>query len=88
MASDQLGDANHGSLPEGYGFGLGFAVATDLGRMGKLGSVGEYAWSGIAGTAFFIDPKEAMIGIFMIQNMNDLTTLAQFKALAYQAIID
>jgi len=88
MASDQLGDANHGGLPEGYGFGLGFAVATDLGRMGKLGSVGEYAWSGIAGTAFFIDPKEDMIGVFMIQNMNDLTTLAQFKALAYQAIID
>ena len=56
--------------------------------MGTLGSVGEFAWSGIAGTAFFIDPKEDMIGIFMIQNMNDLTTLAQFKALAYQAIID
>lgn len=30
----------------------------------------------------------AWSGIFMIQNMNDLTTLAQFKALAYQAIID
>ncbi len=88
MTSDQLGDIDLGGLREGYGFGLGFAVATDLGRMGKLGSVGEFAWSGIAGTAFFIDPKEDMIGIFMIQNMNDLTTLAQFKALAYQAIID
>ena len=88
MASDQLGDADHGSLPEGYGFGLGFAVATDLGRMGKLGSVGEFAWSGIAGTSFFVDPEEDMIGILMIQNLNDLTTLSRFKALAYQAIID
>ena len=88
MTSDQLGDADHGSLPEGYGFGLGFAVATDLGRMGKLGSVGEFAWSGIAGTSFFVDPEEDMIGIFMIQNLNDLTTLSRFKALAYQAIID
>ena len=88
MTSDQLGDANHGGLPEGYGFGLGFAVATDLGRMGKLGSVGEFSWIGIAGTAFFIDPKEDMIGIFMVQNMNDRTTRAQFQALAYQAIID
>jgi CubicO group peptidase (beta-lactamase class C family) len=88
MSSDQLGDADHGGLPEGYGFGLGFAVATDLGRMGKLGSVGEFAWSGLAGTAFFVDPEEDMIGILMIQNLNDLTTLSRFKALAYQAIID
>jgi CubicO group peptidase (beta-lactamase class C family) len=88
MTSDQLGDIDHGSLREGYGFGLGFAVATDVGRMGRLGSVGEFYWGGLAGTTFFVDPAEEMIGIFMIQNLNDFVPRDQFKALAYQAIID
>lgn len=88
MTSDHLGGVDHGTLSPGYGFGLGFAVATDLGGMRQLGSVGEYNWSGIAGTTFFIDPHEEMIGIFMIQNLNDLTTLRRFKALVYQAIVD
>ena len=31
------------------------------------GSPGEYSWGGWAGTYFWVDPKEKLIAIFMIQ---------------------
>ena len=50
---------------------------------------GEYNWMGAAGTSFWIDSKEQMIGVFMIQNFGDNYRKAQqFKQLAYQAIVD
>ena len=54
---------------DGIGFGLGFAVALDLPRMQKLGSVGEYWWEGSASTIFWIDPVEELIAVFMTQFM-------------------
>jgi CubicO group peptidase (beta-lactamase class C family) len=51
----------------GVGFGLGVAVTMDPAAARLPGSVGEYAWGGAAATAFFIDPKEDMIVIFMTQ---------------------
>jgi CubicO group peptidase (beta-lactamase class C family) len=51
----------------GFGFGLGFAVRTDVGVSANEGSVGEMNWSGAAGTAFWIDPKEDMFVVLMIQ---------------------
>jgi len=41
---------------EGYGFGLGVAVRTDLAESQLLGSVGAYGWGGANGTYFFVDP--------------------------------
>ena len=52
----------------GFGFGLGFAVRTEPGTVAQLGSVGEYNWGGAGGTAFWVDPKEDMFVIFMIQS--------------------
>ena len=31
------------------------------------GSVGEYGWAGNAGTLFWIDPREQLIAIYMVQ---------------------
>ena len=74
----------------GYGFGLNFAVHIDPAESGLNGSVGEYNWGGLAGTIFWIDPAEDMIGLYMIQALpprfEDSRT--QFKRLAYQAIVD
>jgi CubicO group peptidase (beta-lactamase class C family) len=86
MTTDHLGDvAGPGA---GWGFGLGFAVRKVAGLDGSLGSVGEYYWSGLAGTRFWIDPEEDLVGIFMIHilpnrgdNFREL-----FKNLVYQAI--
>jgi CubicO group peptidase (beta-lactamase class C family) len=54
-------------LPPGYGFGLGFAVRTEAGIASGPGSVGQYFWGGIAGTTFFIDPREEMFALSLIQ---------------------
>jgi CubicO group peptidase (beta-lactamase class C family) len=52
----------------GYGFGLGFAVRTEPGVALQLGSVGEYTWSGAGGTTFWVDPKEDLFVVFMMQS--------------------
>ena len=54
-------------LPPGHGFGLGFAVRTDEGMAPFAGSVGQYFWSGMAGTFFWIDPKEELFALFLSQ---------------------
>jgi CubicO group peptidase (beta-lactamase class C family) len=54
-------------VPEmGYGFGLGFAVRTAAGRCPLPGSVGEFFWGGVYGTAFWIDPVEQLIAVLML----------------------
>jgi CubicO group peptidase (beta-lactamase class C family) len=74
----------------GHGFGLGFTMVTDLGAAGELSSIGAYRWAGAAGTGFWIDPKEQMIGIFMTQVLpaKESVHRKEFRLLAYQAIID
>jgi CubicO group peptidase (beta-lactamase class C family) len=90
MRSNQLGDLpsiNNVNGRVGYGFGLTFAVNLGIEKTGTIGSVGEYNWGGAAGTAFWIDPQEQMIGVFLVQVLPQLTTKDQFKQLAYQSII-
>ena len=70
MASDHLEPGvkiNSALLSPGHGFGLGFAVRRDAGIAPFPGSVGQYFWSGIAGTFFWIDPKEDLFVVFMSQ---------------------
>jgi CubicO group peptidase (beta-lactamase class C family) len=70
MASDHLGAGvkiNGTLLAPGHGFGLGFAVRTEPGIAPFPGSVGQFFWSGIAGTFFWIDPKEDLVTVFMSQ---------------------
>jgi CubicO group peptidase (beta-lactamase class C family) len=74
-------------LAPGHGFGLGFAVRTAPGIASFSGSVGQFYWSGMAGTFFFIDPKEELFAVFMSQapNQRDYTrTLV--RNLVYAAI--
>ena len=51
----------------GTGFGLGFSVLFDLSRAQITGSVGQYAWGGAASTAFWIDPVEEVVVVFLTQ---------------------
>jgi CubicO group peptidase (beta-lactamase class C family) len=70
MASDHLGPnikVDSPLMPEGHGFGLGFAVRTHAGMAPFPGSVGQYFWSGVAGTFFWIDPAEDLFAVFMMQ---------------------
>jgi CubicO group peptidase (beta-lactamase class C family) len=70
MASDHLTPEVkiQGTLvPPGHGFGLGFAVRTHQGIAPFPGSVGQFFWSGVAGTFFWIDPSEQLFAVFMSQ---------------------
>lgn len=70
MASDHLGSGvtiQGTLLAPGHGFGLGFAVRTHAGMAPFPGSQGQFFWSGIAGTFFWIDPKEELFCVFMAQ---------------------
>jgi CubicO group peptidase (beta-lactamase class C family) len=64
-------DAFNESGYRGIGFGLGVAVTLDPVRVGIAGSKGEFAWGGMASTAFFVDPAEDMAVIFMTQAIVD-----------------
>jgi CubicO group peptidase (beta-lactamase class C family) len=88
MSSDNLGTIP--GMGPGAGFGLGFAVSKAPGEAGMMGSPGEYNWGGAAGTRFWIDPQEELIGIFMIQILphTGLEYGSEFRVLTYQAIAD
>jgi CubicO group peptidase (beta-lactamase class C family) len=77
-------------IMHGSGFGLGFRVRVDDAAAGLLGSVGEYSWGGYASTAFFIDPKEALIAIQMAQLLPSgyYPIRDEFRVLVYQALVD
>jgi len=70
MASDHLDPSVKimGTLTQpGHSFGLGFGVRTKEGIAPFSGSVGQFFWSGMGGTFFWIDPKEDLFAIFMSQ---------------------
>jgi CubicO group peptidase (beta-lactamase class C family) len=76
--------------PPGLGFGLGFEVRTRTGDSALPGTVGEYGWAGNAGTLFWIDPKEQLTAIYMVQ-VSDPDRIAlrnQFRTMVQAAIVD
>jgi CubicO group peptidase (beta-lactamase class C family) len=87
MMASATNDLRPSAAGRGLGFGLGFGVVTDLGTRGALGSIGTYSWSGIYGSEFFVDPKEQLVGVLMIQVFPSRAPFAEaFGTLAYQAI--
>jgi CubicO group peptidase (beta-lactamase class C family) len=76
MTSDQTDGITPGPyyLPgAGYGFGLGFAVRKTTGGAQANGSAGDYEWNGVGGTHFWVDPKEDMFVVFMLQSPRQRT---------------
>jgi len=95
MATNHLPDgvargSAGGGEASGEGYGLGVRVVIDPAKAGNLTSAGTFGWSGAAGTHFFVDRKEQLTAVFMIQRqgpgaggMSD-----EFETLVYQAIVD
>jgi CubicO group peptidase (beta-lactamase class C family) len=88
MTADHVG--NRPGRPDGFGFGLGVEVRTKVGESALMGSVGEYGWSGAAGTEFWIDPKEELVGLYMVQASEGDTRFLrrQFRSMVGAALID
>jgi len=92
MTADHLGagfDVRGDLLPPGHGFGLGFAVRTQPGLAPFPGSVGNYFWSGAAGTFFWVDPVERLFAVLMLQApvQREYYRLL-FRDLVYAAVSD
>ena len=75
---------------EGLGFGLGFAVVMDRAKTLTPGSLGEYFWGGAASTAFWIDPVEELIAVFMTQFIPSSTypIRKELRTLVYSALTE
>ncbi|MBF8287674.1 MAG: beta-lactamase family protein, partial [Candidatus Rokubacteria bacterium] len=91
MTSDHLGTSiSPGSLylpGAGFGFGLGFAVRKDAGVSPFAGTVGEFNWGGAGGTYFWVDPKEDMFVVFMMQSPKQRVPYRYLlKELVYAAV--
>jgi CubicO group peptidase (beta-lactamase class C family) len=95
MATNHLPDgvtrgAAGGGTALGEGYGLGVRVVIDPAKAGNLTSAGTFGWSGAAGTHFFVDRKEQLFAIFMIQRQGPGAggMSAEFETLVYQAIVN
>jgi CubicO group peptidase (beta-lactamase class C family) len=74
-------------MPAGHGFGLGFCVRTHAGIAPFPGSVGQLFWSGMAGTFFWIDPKEELFAVFMMQGPGQRVYIrTMLRDLVYAAV--
>ena len=73
----------------GQGFGLGFCVRKEAGRNPVAGSVGDFYWSGVFGTYFWIDPSEKLIAVLMMCAPEIRRHYrALLRTLTYQALAD
>ena len=89
MTTSHTLDLNMAGTPvlgPGAEWGLGFKITSDVGASQLPGSVGMYGWAGIYGTTFWVDPKEKLVGIIMVQRYPGSTAAAPFQSLTYQAI--
>jgi CubicO group peptidase (beta-lactamase class C family) len=80
-----------GPTPEmGTSFGLGFAVRVDAGRNPEPGSVGDFSWGGITGTLFWVDPKEKLVAVMMVQSPQAVNGMMwrQTRTMVYQALVN
>jgi CubicO group peptidase (beta-lactamase class C family) len=72
----------------GIGFGLGFATTVDSAATMIPCSTGDFYWGGMYSTAFFVDPVEDIIMIFMTQLMPSSTypVRREIKTMIYSAL--
>ena len=73
-------------LGPGVHFGLGFRVVMDVAATQTEGSDGLYGWSGIYGTTFWVDPKEELVAVMMVQRYPGSPAANVFQPLVYQAL--
>jgi CubicO group peptidase (beta-lactamase class C family) len=77
-------------LPQyGQGYGLGVGVRQETGRSMVPGSVGDYYWGGATGPYFWVDPRENLVAVLMLQ-ASDIQLRTYYRSLlrnlVYQAL--
>ena len=92
MIGNHTGDMAMPKLGRGFHWGLGVATYHGRGQPPLIRSVGTYGWSGAAGTTYFADPAEELLGVCLTQVMGaglipNNTYQADFERLVYQALV-
>ncbi len=86
MRAVHVSDTLPGRQP-GEGYGLSVRVVNDHAKRGTLLSDGSFGWSGAYGTHFFVDPKEQVVAVLMVQTSNQEVSL-DFENMVMQSIIE
>jgi CubicO group peptidase (beta-lactamase class C family) len=95
MTSDHLGaDIKNNVMSidphrDGYGFGLAVAVRMHNGVAAIPGSIGDFSWNGVNGTAFWADPKERLVVVYGMVTPGPIRKYyrEQMAALVYGAML-
>ena len=92
MIGNHTGDMVIPMTGPGFHWGLGVAMYHGRGRAPLIRSVGTYGWGGAAGTTYFGDPAEELIGVCLTQvmaagMMPNNTYQEDFQRLVYQALV-
>jgi CubicO group peptidase (beta-lactamase class C family) len=92
VLSDQVLNSKSGigqaSFSPAQGFGYDFAVVLDPDAAKRRVGKGSYWWWGLAGTWFWIDPTNDLIGIGIIQRMGGFPGAANHENLHRQVIYE
>jgi CubicO group peptidase (beta-lactamase class C family) len=91
MTANHTGDMVNGQFGRpafGMGFGLGMQVALDPVAADLAVSEGAYSWPGGSGVSFWIEPKESLVSVFMIQGGSGAQLRRGFENAVRQAIVD
>lgn len=88
LSSNHVGSMFQGSLgrPEGMGFGFAVEVVVDPVRSATFRSAGSYGWDGAFGTQFWVDPKEGIVAVFMVQASGVRQIQNDFATAVMQAV--
>jgi CubicO group peptidase (beta-lactamase class C family) len=89
MAANHVGDLYEGvgERGKGLGFGLTVDVVLDNAASNRRVSNGTFAWGGAFGTYFWVDRKEALVGVLMVQEPVG-SLRPDFQNAVMQAIIE
>ena len=92
MTASHTGNIFIPMVGHGFGFGMGVGVHTGGSWRPIMRSIGTYGWGGAAGTTYFCDPKEDLIGVCFTQVLMHLLMpenlyREDFERIVYQSLI-
>ncbi len=90
MAANHVGDMFNGKLgrpAHGMGFGFLMQVVLDSVQTDRQVSTGSFGWDGAYGTLVWVNPREKMVEILMIQTQ-DQVLQRDFENAVMQAIVE
>jgi CubicO group peptidase (beta-lactamase class C family) len=91
MLANHTGDMVNGQFgrpARGMGFGLGMQVALDPIAADLAVSKGAFSWPGGSGVAFWVEPEEELVSIYMVQGGSGAELRRAFENAVRQSLID